>query len=684
MTDTPQKKSIDSLAALNFMPLGVCVVDKRYTVLFWNRIFESWTKIPAADIVGKDLREVFPHLGDPKYTARFDVIFEGGPPAIFSTQLHRYLIPSTLANGQPRLQHTTVAALRGPDIPEFHAMLASQDVTEAHKRLNDFSEMRDQALRELRERQKAEKELQQAKEAAVAANRAKSEFLAKMSHEIRSPMNAIIGMTDLLLRATSDPVRREYNETVMDSAQHLLSIINDILDFSKIEAHKLELESIDFDLAQLIRSALRTLETPAAKKELTLKLCIAPDTPLLIRGDPNRLRQVLINLLSNAIKFTPQGVITLTVSRNETDNQSEETNKIALLFSVKDSGVGIPADKKELIFQSFSQAESSTSRRFGGTGLGLAICKQLVELMSGRIWVETSVNNGSEFFFTALFDQASPSETPLFVAAPDPTPAPKERGLDILLVEDNPVNVRVAELHLSHMGHRTVVATNGYEALTSLASRNFDLVLMDIEMPGMDGFETTQLIRAGIGVMSNPNVPILAMTAHAMPETRQNCLDAGMDDYIAKPVNFEELARMIEARRPADRTQAAASPPPAFNGAVERATPLLDKLAAMKSMHLNEALFDSVFEVAANELPSRLALIEEALRKGKLPDAALHAHTFKSTAATIGAYSCRDLAMELEREAKQKGSKADALFHLLSKEYARLKPLLATAQARDD
>ncbi len=424
--------------------------------------------------------------------------------------------------------------LRRKDGSTFPVSMRSTPITKKNRIIGGRS-----LLININKMKNAEVTLQATKEKAEAANRAKSEFLANISHEIRTPLNGILGMSDLLDRTDLSPQQRDYLNVLRTSGSALLSLVNDILDFSKIEAGKLDFEEIPFIFQHVINEVARTFIDQIKDKSIDLVITIDPAIPSRLVGDPLRLKQILLNLVSNAVKFTENGEIHIQV-----DIHKQRATSTELLFRVKDSGIGIDHQVQKKLFNAFTQADGSTTRRYGGTGLGLTISKRIVTLMDGRIWLESTLGKGSTFFFTAKFIKMS--DTP--VSDKDTCEKESRNALDafqdvkLLLVEDSEINRRVAVEILNQIGITVTTAVDGKEAIKKIRRHNFDIVLMDVQMPEIDGLEATRIIRRELKLA---DLPIVAMTAHAMKGDRHKCFDAGMDDYVSKPIDRKKLYAAI-------------------------------------------------------------------------------------------------------------------------------------------
>jgi PAS domain S-box-containing protein len=576
-------------------------------------------------------------------------------------------------DGQYRQVSLVVSAVFGPG-GEVNGFLGiAQDVTEQHR---------------------AAEELRIAKEAADRANRAKTAFLASLSHEIRTPLNGVLGMTELLAQTDLRADQRDYLGSLTRAAEALLGLITDVLDVSKIEAGRLDLERIPFDVREIVRDATRVLEGQSRLKGLHLETRVADDVPPAVVGDPRRLRQVLLNLLSNAVKFTEKGKIVVEVNRESTDDtdhteKTDQTDKNAevrsasssvlsvssvdrIRFSVRDTGVGIPPKSRDSIFEPFMQAESSTSRMHGGTGLGLTIAARLVERMGGRLSLTSEVGQGSTFFFTIVLERAqiSPVAAPVSAEASEGQPsvpaavpgdarpgrreslavrrcAPRirtgeGRPVRVLLAEDNPINQEVMSVWLTNQGHEVTVVPNGVEALMALEREQFDLVLMDIQMPQMDGVRASRLIRAR-EKNTGGRIPIVAVTANALQGEKQRCLAAGMDDYLPKPVRLEELKTVIARLT-------------GFGGKGGVPAEGRDWIETLGQIGVDRTSTVKLARVFLETVPPRLEALRRAIADSDFEQVVSAAHALKNSLMVFHANQAVAAAAHLEALGRQKRS----------------------------
>jgi PAS domain S-box-containing protein len=614
--DVTERARVDSMnrrfaAVLDATTDGVALVDANLRPVYLNR--------SAREMVG---------VGATEDITKVDFLASYSPGAASATI--KAGIATALSGGSWEGENT-LRHRDGRELTVSQVVLAPRNAAGALEFIATIS-------RDVTERKRAEESLRQAREDAVTASRLKSEFVANMSHEIRTPINGVVGLTSLLLETSLTAEQREYADGVTQSAEALLALVNDVLDLSKIEAGKLVLDPFEFELKATITSALAPVNVKANKKGLTIDVRFATELPEWVVGDPLRIRQVLINLLDNAIKFTERGTILVDVETVAVNGAPQ------IRFSVTDCGIGIPADRLSSIFETFTQADVSTTRRFGGSGLGLAICRQLSSMMRGALDVQSTVGRGSTFSFTvpltAVANAGDAEMAPASTAKPAEVPV---RALHVLVVEDNRINQTVAVRRLEKAGCTTEVVENGAEAVKRVGERSFDVVLMDCQMPVMDGYEATRRIRR---MPEHARLPIIAMTANAMEGDREKCLAAGMSEYLTKPLQPAALIAMLDQLRD---TAAAETVAMSEAGGQETA---FDEASV-------RALFDddvdailALIEMVCTDLPGYAAQLVCYVHDEQWPDVARVAHTIKGAASNVSATVAVQAAAATEKAAR--------------------------------
>jgi PAS domain S-box-containing protein len=596
------------------------MVNRDCTYLFANKFFEKFVNRTSKEIYGKTVHQIFPE----NVAQQIESIIQ---KVIKSKKILRHENEITHSDGTKENLLLTRVPLLDEDDEVYAVCNYSINITE---------------LKQL------ENELRLAKEKTDEAVKVKSSFLANMSHEIRTPMNSILGYLSLLLKdPTLFDAQKNFVETAYRSAHSLLSLINDILDISKLESGRIEPENIPFNLDNFVHEIIGMMDLQAAEKGISLNWNMKPELSGNYMGDPLRLKQILVNLVGNAIKFTKHGTVSIDIDHAE--------NEQGLYFQVTDTGIGISPDRLESIFEPFTQEDSSTSRRYGGTGLGTTIVKQLVELMDGRIWIESELGKGSIFCFTIPMHPTDQIPSTLIEnihtdLEVNQDPSQSYRRFKILLVEDIEENIKLALIRLEMNGHRVSIAKNGKEALDAFKNEKPDLILMDIHMPLMDGPEATRQIRK-LENDSDSHVPIIALTASVMKEEIENCKKAGMDDIVGKPIDFDQLFWIMEKTVPADCGDVIhIGEIPELEVVSERSIPLLNGIDVDKGLYVwkDLQLYTNTLITFSGNYRNIVSEIREDLQIGNFREICQTAHKLKGVAGNLSITGIFEISSQIE------------------------------------
>jgi len=616
---------------------GIFAVDQELRLTAWNPSIQKMSGVSERDALGKVALTLHPILSSNNENNRLQDALKG---LSFAADDQRYRLPGF----GTRCFSTRYSPLRKASGEIVGALGVVRDITE---------------------QKSVEAELRRAKEAAEKANHAKSRFLANMSHEIRTPMNAVTGMSTVLLDTPLSEEQRYYIQVIQKSSQDLVTIINEILDFSKINAGKLKLDHAAFDLRACVESALDLVSASASTKGLELTSNLSPSLPVEIIGDSTRLRQILLNLLGNAVKFTASGSIGITMAGEVVEGNAGEAKKVQIQFSVEDTGIGIPQEKMDGLFQAFNQLDNSTTKKYGGTGLGLAICRELVAQMGGKIWAESKHGAGSIFHFTIVAEIGAdlgsapaaaltpagaaapslPARVPAPAAPPKPGDFAKLHPMRILVVEDQPVNREVAVLLLARLGYKAAVAVNGAEGVARLEREQYDVVFMDLQMPVMDGLEASRTIQTKFPEGQRPW--IIALTANAMSSDRDACLKAGMQDFVGKPIDEKDLRKALE------RVGGGASAPaPAILVEAEDQTqPWLVPVYLEQVLREDNSIGRELIDMFLVDMAGRLKTLKDLLTEQQPDPTKALLHAIKGSTKQIGAVKMAKVAEKMEKMA---------------------------------